>query len=91
MTKLFDIEDTSDLTEGCKIHLKLDNLRPDTKKLLDLFLKKQKLSIDQILVGLNREHKMEKKRNWVTATLYNLSQKNKVRKVVGEQGVYEKV
>ncbi len=91
MNKMFDLENIDDVTNGCKANLKLNNLKGDTKKLFDLFEKKNILSIDEILVALNRDHKLEKKRSWVSNTLYNLAQKELVKKVIGEQGVYEKV
>ncbi len=89
-TSVFDINKTDDLPESCKKNLKLLNMRDETKKLLDLFEIKNKLSIDEILVALYRLHKIEKTRSWVSSTLYNLSRKNLIKRIDGTKGDYEK-
>ncbi len=87
---IFNLDKTDDLPENFKKELKLLNIRDDTRHLLDLFERKNKLSIDEILIGLYRLHKIIKTRIWVSSTLYNLSRKNLIRKVAGTKGQYEK-
>lgn len=87
---IFNLENTSDLTNDCKKQLKLLNMRDDAKRLLELFDKKSPLSIDEIIVGLYRLYKLEKTRVWVSSTLYNLSRKNLIKKISGIKGEYEK-
>lgn len=87
---IFDLHDVSDLPEKHRDELKLLSIREDAQKLLSLFDIKPRLSIDEIIVGLYRAHKMEKAREWVSATLYNLSKKGLIAKVKGTKGVYEK-
>lgn len=88
--EIFNLEKIDDLPEKCVKELKLLNIRDDTKQLLALFERKKRLSIDEIIVGLYRLHKLEKTRTWVSATLYNLSRKDLVKKITGTKGEYEK-
>ena len=87
---IFDLTNVDDLPEDQKRQLKLINVRDDAKNLLGLFELKNRLSIDEIIVGLYRLHKMIKSRTWVSSTLYNLSKKSLIKKVDGSQGEYEK-
>lgn len=86
---IFDIKKTDDLTEKCKKELKLLSRKDSTKKLLDLFDKKSRLSIDEIIAALYRLHKIEKTRKWVSYTLYNLKKSNLIRKI--NKGTFEKI
>lgn len=86
---LFDLSKTDDLPEKIKEKLRRIPVRKDAKKLLDLFKIKQTLSIDEIIVGLYRQYKMEKSRTWIHSTLYNLSRKEILKKVEGTKGVYK--
>ena len=87
---VFSLDNTDDIPESCVKELRGLNIRDDTKSLLSLFDKKNRLSIDEIIVGLYRLYKLEKTRIWVSSTLYNLSRKNLVKKVEGSKGEYIK-
>lgn len=88
---IFNLDKIDDIPDNCKKQLKLINIRDDAKKLLDLFDKKQVLTIDEIIVGMYRLYKIEKTRIWVSSTLYNLSRKKLVKKIDGTKGEYEKI
>jgi len=88
---IFNLDKTDDLPEAYKKQLKLLNVRDDTRSLLALFDLKDNLSIDEILVGMYRLHKVEKSRIWVSSTLHNLSKKGLIRKIDGTKGKYRKV
>lgn len=88
---VFNVENIDDIPDSCKKHLKILNIRDDTRLLLNLFERKSRLSVDQIIIGLFRLHKIEKTRPWVLSTLYNLGKKNLIKKVSGARGEYEKV
>ena len=89
-TDIFNLEKTDDIPENFAKELRIVSIREEAKLLLGLFDRKNKLTIDEILVGLYRLYKLEKTRVWVSSTLYNLSRKNLVRKVSGTKGEYEK-
>jgi hypothetical protein len=89
---IFDTCDTSDLPKGfVATQLKIINVRDDTKLLLELFEKKNELSIDEILVALYRAHNIQKTRTWVSGTAYNLSIKGLIKKVDMKKGIYIKI
>jgi len=87
---IFDLSAIDDLPKKCAEELRLINIGKETKAVLDLFDIKNRLSIDEIIVGLYRLHKLEKTRTWVSSTLYNLSRKELVKKVEGTKGEYQK-
>ncbi len=87
---IFDLAKIDDIPKACADELRLINISKETKLLLNLFEIKNRLSIDQIIVGMYRLHKLEKTRPWVSSTLYNLSRKGLVKKVEGTKGEYEK-
>lgn len=85
---IFNLKNINDISASCKKNLKLNGLHDDTKKLLDLFNIKQPLSIDEMIVALYRKFKIEKTRTWVSGTLYNLSRKKLITRLIN--GNYEK-
>jgi len=87
--ELFNLDNTNDLPEYLTRELLILNVREDTRKLLLLFNLKKSLSLDEILVGLYRVHKIQKTRYWVNTTLYNLSKKNLIKRI--GRGVYKSV
>ena len=87
---IFNLDKIDDIPDGCQKELKLFNIRSDTRQLLGLFERKNRLSIDEIIVGLYRLYKLERTRTWVSATLYNLSKKELVKKIPGTKGEHEK-
>lgn len=87
---IFDLKMLEDIPESFAKELRLINIRKETKYLLDLFDIKNKLSIDEILVGLYRSHKIVKERSWISSTLYNLTRAKLIKKVKGKKGIYRK-
>lgn len=85
--ELFDLKNVTDIPET--LQLKIHNLSATTDKILKLFAIKAELSIDEILVGLYRKYKIERSRNWISATLYNLKKRDYILKVNGKKGVYK--
>lgn len=91
MIDAFNLENILDIPDSVKNEMKLLNVRDDTEKLLSLFEIKNQLSIDEMIAGLYRLHNLEKKRAWISTTLYNLRNKNVVKLVTGKKGIHMKV
>lgn len=81
---IFDLKNISDISTECKNNLKLLNMRYNTKYLLELFDKKNPLSIDEIIVAFYRLYKVESNRIWISNTLYDLKRK----KIIIKNGKY---
>jgi hypothetical protein len=79
--KIFDLEDLKDLPDSVKTILNVHSLGMESTFLLNLFKIKKQLSINEIIVGLYRNHGLIKTRSWVSSTLYNLHRKNLVEKI----------
>lgn len=81
---IFNLDNTSDIAKEVSAELNLRSTVTDTRRLLDLFNLKNKLTSNEILVALYRLHKIKKTRTWVHGTLYALLKKNLLQK--GEDG-----
>lgn len=89
MTDIFDLDDISDITKFTRKQLKLiTNLNQKDKNILALFEKKNRLTMNEIIVGLFRMYDIEVKRTWVANRLYALSQTEKIKKIPGKRGTY---
>lgn len=83
---IFDVSSVDDLPQELKKELKKKNLNANDDKILELFLDKSDLTIDEILIGLYRKHKVIQKRSWVSNRLFSLSKAGKIKKT--KKGVY---
>jgi len=83
---IFDVSSVDDLPQELKKELKKKNLNANDGKILELFFDKNDLTIDEILIGLYRKHKVIQKRSWVSNRLFSLSKAGKIKKV--RKGVY---
>lgn len=89
MNEIFNFKETRDIPDSLLKQINIFKIREDSQKLFHLFKLKQKLSIDEVLIGLYRLYGIQKTRVWVSSTLYNLSRKKLVKKVEGENGTYK--
>ena len=86
---IFDLECSDDISISCLKQLRgKGKYCLGTSELLDLFARKEQLSMDEMIVGLYRLYKVEKTRTWLTSTLYNLIRKNLVKKVKGSKSEF---
>jgi hypothetical protein len=81
---VFNLFDLSDLPEKIVDRI----VQVETRRILSLFEIKKRLSVDEVIVGLYRAHKIEKSRGLVSSHLYALSKRKLIKKV--GKGLYEK-
>lgn len=84
---IFDLTALDDINETLKSELRIASPKDD--QVLSLFEIKNKLTIDEIIVGLFRKYALEKKRAYVTSRLTSLVKKDLIEKVPGEKGTYQ--
>lgn len=75
-----NIFDLSDLTDVPADVLKEIMTAKSTGLLMSLFNYKERLTIDEIVVGLIRKYNIKIKRIWVTSTMYNLQKRGFIKK-----------
>jgi len=69
---IFDLTDLSDLPEEYKEQLSVINFKKEeSKNLFNLFLMKNKLKTDEIMVAYYRKYNKKVERRWVQATINN--------------------
>lgn len=86
--QIFDLNEISDLSPGCKNQLKLVKTLDELECVLDLFVLKNELTINEILVGLYRQYNLEKSRFWVSGTLQRLKRK---KLIASNRGIYTRI
>lgn len=87
---IFNLENINDLPVDIKKRINnRKSFSKETEALLRLFDIKATLTITEIMVGLFRKNKIEKNRNWIGSTAYNLTRKGLLKKV--SIGTYKKV
>lgn len=91
ISDFFDLNNLDDLPDEVKKEVSLLGLRKDTERLLSLFDIKNQLTIDEIIVGMSRKYGMNKKRNWVSSTVYNLKRRKTIKEIDGKKKIYEKI
>ncbi len=88
----FNLDNTSDLPEIVKNKLGVTPMRGAVQHIFsELFEMKDKLSIDEMQVGVYRVFGLEKPREWITGSLSTLKGKGLIKNVPGEAGVYQLV
>jgi hypothetical protein len=89
MKDIFSLENRDDLSKEVINNLRLIKAHSKAIQMLELFDIKNELSVDEIIVGLFRKHRVNATREWITSTLYNLRRKNYVKLI--SKGRYRKV
>ena len=84
------IGDTSDLPESLRNELKILKSSTMEGKITDVIdnLYERIATIDEILVGIYREHKVAQKRHLLANKLYRMAKEGSVHAVKGKKGVY---
>lgn len=89
---IFDAKNISDIPVSLKNQLSCLRRSKETKELMSLFEIKNRLTIDEILIGLYRKYNREQSRVWVTTTAYNLTRKGIIKRFqVGEYELVKKI
>ena len=78
---IFDLDVLEDIPDELRKSIKLKGVGFSTEPILRLFDIKEVLSIDEIIVGLYRLHKVKKTRQWVSSNLYNLKRSGLIEKI----------
>lgn len=92
MEDIFDTKNILYIPVSLKNQLSGLRHSKQTKELLSLFKIKNRLTIDEILVGLYRKYKRQQSRVWVTYTAYNLTRKGIIKRFsVGEYGLVKNI
>lgn len=92
MSDIFDLKTLDDVPDSLKKKLSVFRFSYNVQELISLFKIKNRLTIDEIIVGCFRKYKKEHDRAWVSCTAYNLCKKGVLKKCnVGEYVLVKKI
>lgn len=91
--EIFCMTNTEDLPKEVKKELRAieGSKKIITKLIIQLFLIKSPLSVDEILIGLYRVHKIVKTRSWLSSSLFHLKSHGVIENAPEKRGVYKLV
>ncbi len=89
---LFNMDNINDVPPEIRKHIHGNEVRGAASSLVyDLFKRKPRLSIDEILVSLWRLFEIKRDRAWVTSSTNTLKNLGLVRSIPGVKGEYEMI